>query len=199
MDSAYMPVRQTTVWDIIVNSNIEEEEDVDLKKQINCKQCVKIFKSIPLLRTHVTKMHTQTKIVDALKTRIFTERASSKGVPCSFWFCKKSYTSIKSMRDHVKCEHKGEKIVCGEKKLDGSLCMLSFTRVGVHRKTHDKSLKYKCDSCDDKSYSSMATLNRHKNNKHVLKTQCGYCPKEFASKGNLNAHIENVHNGFETL
>ena len=198
MAPTYMPVK--LVGDVVVNSIIEEEEDVGLRKQINCKQCVKIFKSKPLLRTHVTKMHPLANlvVVKALVTRKFTDRTNFKGFPCSELSCKNYYTSIKSMKDHIKREHEEETVACGVKQLDGSLCDLSFTRVGVHRKSHDKSIRYKCDYCEV-YFASMGSVNRHKNDKHVVKQQCGYCPKKFVSDGNLNAHREKVHMVFKDL
>ena len=138
----------------------------------------------------MTKIHTisKIKIVASLKTRSFTDRKSDKMFPCSVSTCENSYTSKKNMKDHVKRFHLEEEIVCGRRNLDDSICMLTFTRVGEHRKTHDKTIRFKCHSCEDKSYSSMATLNRHKNDKHVLKTECIFC------KGNLNDHMAKVHN-----
>ena len=118
----------------------------------------------------------------------------TKKFPCSVSTCDNSYTFKKNMKDHVKRFHLEEEIVCGGRNLDGSICMLTFTRVGEHRKTHDKTIRFKCHSCEDKSYSSMATLNRHKNDKHEVKIKCIICKKLYTSKGNLNDHISRVHN-----
>ena len=171
-------------------------DNVSSKRQSICKECKKTFKSIPLLRTHVTKMHSISKIriVASLKTRSFTDRRNEKKFACSVSTCDNSFTLKKNMKDHVKRFHLKEEIVCGGTNLNGSICNLTFSRVGEHRKTHDKTIRFKCPSCEDKSYSSMSTLNRHKNATHVEKINCIICKKSYTSKGNLNVHISKVHN-----
>lgn len=55
--------------------------------------------------------------------------------------------------------------------------------------------KYKCDRCDNRSFTFKIDLDNHIYNYHrTIDMECDICTEVFLSKDALNAHMSSIHN-----
>lgn len=100
-----------------------------LSKKLACSQCGKVF-----AENRKLLMHEKTHLPDELK-RIFK---------CEWTDCPKKFTSIFSLRSHVKTIHKNPDTFTCE------LCSRGFTRktdLKSHMSVHTSERKFQCEIC----------------------------------------------------
>ncbi|XP_066538491.1 zinc finger protein 1035 [Hoplias malabaricus] len=158
---------------LLVISNVEEEEDVDVGEDFyNCHVCNKRFSSNTSLQEH-QKLHE-------------IERPY-KCLVCGKGFAKKRYLA---QHQQIHSERPYQCNFCSESfKTESSLLS--------HHKTHDATRKFQCSLCN-KSYRTMHELAKHEQKHLELQGleercsdhRCDMCYKSFISASQLQKHQE---------
>lgn len=145
---------------------------------LKCKDCFKIFLSIPNLRSHFMRIH------------------APKQFKCNE--CPKSFASKSFLYQHKKENHIS--LMCSE-------CGKTFTNkhtLKMHEKGH--YLKIICPDCG-RVYKNSNTFKKHKDNnicqipsRHSpadAKFTCDYCQKKYTQKMTLRVHIQYEHGNYK--
>ena len=67
-----------------------------------------------------------------------------------------------------------------------------------HVQSVHKGIRYNCNQCDDKMFTSKCQLKRHIEAIHEnIRYACDQCAKQFTDEDNLKKHIENKHEGIK--
>ncbi|XP_071559745.1 uncharacterized protein [Temnothorax nylanderi] len=155
-----------------LNKHLLKHEDI--KKNIPCDTCGKIFHSHVRMRVHM-------------------RRHKSNSVTCEI--CRRHLSSKEALKRHHKTVHLHDYVcdICHKK--------LKFKqKLRAHMISHLES-KFKCPKCPN-VYKSKQNLNEHllkhediKKSHLESKFKCPKCPNVYKNKHNLNDHLLSKHEG----
>lgn len=181
-----------------------EREHTDAK--INCKFCDAKFTTRRVHKLHMTKVHAdlehpcdicQLMFYDAKKLilhQAIAHRPMSDKFVCRL--CSQQFNQRGALRRHVIVHH------IQHRPFPCNVCDKKFLSKGDlehHTRTsHLFERPYECDLCDNKKYASRSGYMLHRRVVHGIGGKpepipCTECPKTFAYKSLLKAHIEQMH------
>ena len=144
---------------------------------LQCPQCPKSFKRRDQLNSHISNIHDRDEPVQYV---------------C--YFCERKFSKKVNLNQHVVDLH------TKEKKFSCPGCPEEFSRLcnmerHLSRGKHTKG--YVCSKCD-KSFTTLATLHRHKDDVHnqVQNFCCSECPEKFSRLENLKRHNKRGKHSF---
>ncbi|XP_034237691.1 uncharacterized protein LOC117643114 [Thrips palmi] len=136
-----------------------------------CSECAANFSTKFVLKRHLKNIHN------------ICHEEEKKQFKCDK--CDSSFTERKSLYRHLRTKHDQTEIDMEQQ--DNSKKPRSTQEIG-----------FECYVCD-KTFVSVSTLNRHKKLQHDLvlnnsgKFKCPQCSDEFATKGQLDHHVDSAH------
>ena len=140
--------------------------------ELQCCVCGAILSTTAGLKLHITKMHTE-----ALQLQ------KQKSFSCQI--CRKKYTSLSYLRQHLKTHSNAKSFGCSDCDYK------ALTREAVRRhviRIHLKLRAYECDICN-KTFVSQPDRKLHMLRHYKLKpVQCDECDQRFYSSRELRRH-----------
>ena len=168
-----------------------------------CKFCNLKYSSKPVLRLHIARKHTESKLTTKchLCTKTFSDHTGLKYHMSSIHQgnrfkcdkCEKDFASKLIRLRHVRSIHDGIRYPC---KLCDKIFKSDSQMIHHKKAAHgDKELVFECDACE-KSFKDRNSVKRHKASKHEGKTyKCVLCPAVYANRSNVLHHTKLKHTG----
>lgn len=164
------------------------------KKEFQCPECDRSYRIRQSLHAHRTTVHnvnaryvcdTCGKVMRSSSMLAAHCRRHTGERPFRCDLCNRAFISAQTLLTHQRTLH--------------ALVVANERRVDVNRRSVvDVVSKHCCTTCD-RCFSSRCHLTRHERS-HTKERpyQCDHCPKAFARRENLKAHIGFVHEGGES-
>ncbi len=162
----------------------QHRDAVHLKlKPFSCTQCDARFGWKGGLKAHVINVHTSR-----------TSR-TSRTIICDYEECKAAFPSVSHLKQHKKIVHNGEKFPCDH-------CLRSYSSPHVLRlhinSVHLDIRPFQCTICDYRTIRRSQLLHverQHIKSEDRKTVACDLCNYKTLTKGALNQHVKNVHEG----
>ncbi|KAM3957655.1 LOW QUALITY PROTEIN: uncharacterized protein ACR2FA_008364 [Aphomia sociella] len=149
-----------------VDNNIQPFKLV--KENFSCPFCGEVYRYFGILLKHVSRSHTDNKIICV--------------------FCGKSFRTDPSLRAHISRRHKPNNYKC-------EFCELEFSTsnaLQIHcGRVHGTKIA-ECLECSEK-FTSQYWMQRHMINVHGTGHKCSYCGKLFTKNSHMVNHVRRTH------